>query len=86
MGHAKHSRARHRLKNYLDYLEVKRITGDSVWIAVYEEDTNVLLGAEIGTLGDPRIGTWLGKRIANWPRDRFREMTRFPGSAPDAAC
>lgn len=68
--------------NYLDYLEVKRITGDDVWIAIYEEDTAILLMAEIDTLGEPRVGTWLGKKIANWPRDRFREITRFPQSAP----
>lgn len=57
--------------NYLDYLNVKRITGDEVWIAIYEEDTRQLLAAEISTLGQPRVGTWLGKKIANWPRDRF---------------
>lgn len=62
------------LGNYLDYLEVKRITGDEVWIAIYEENTGCLLGAEIGTLGDPRVGKCNGKKIANWPRDRFRVL------------
>lgn len=57
--------------NYLDYLRVKRITGDEVWIAIYEEDTGQLLAAEIDTLGEPRIGGWLGRQIANWPRARF---------------
>jgi hypothetical protein len=57
--------------HYLDYLEVKRITGDEVWIAIYEENTGLLLAAEISTLGRPRIGTWAGTKIANWPRDRF---------------
>ncbi len=58
--------------NYLDYLKVKRITGDEVWIAIYEESTGFLLVAEIDALGKPRIGSWLGKPIANWPRDRFK--------------
>ena len=62
--------------HYLDYLEVRRITGDQVWIAIYEEDTGFLLMAEIDTLGKPRIGGWLGRKIANWPRDRF---SRPPG-------
>lgn len=60
--------------NYLAYLEVKRITGDEVWIAIYEEDTGRLLTAEIDALGKPRVGNWLGKPIANWPRDRFRVL------------
>jgi len=71
--------------NYLDYLEVKRITGAPVWIAVYEENTGCLLGAEIDALGKPRLGSWLGKPIANWPRDKFRVITRFPQCNPDAA-
>jgi hypothetical protein len=67
--------------NYLDYLEVKRITGDEVWIAIYEEDTGILLMAEINALGAPRIGSWLGKKIANWPRARFAEMAAFTAQA-----
>ena len=63
--------------NDLDYLEVKRITGDEVWIAIYEEDTGSLRAAEIDALGEPRIGSWLGKKIANWPRDRFRVLHTF---------
>lgn len=72
-------------RNYLHYLEVKRQTGDEVWIAIYEEDAGILLGAEIDTLGEPRPGTCYGTKIANWPRERFRELTRFPRSASDAA-
>jgi len=74
--------------NYLDYLDVKRITGDEVWIAIYEEDAGQLLMAEIGTLGDPRVGTWLGKKIANWPRGRFRLLARhgdLPGRGEPGA-
>jgi len=71
--------------NYLDYLEVKRITGDEVWIAVYEEDTGQLLTAEIDALGEPRIGSWLGKKIANWPRNRFRVMAGRAEIDPAAA-
>lgn len=71
--------------NYLDYREVKRITGAPVWIAIYEEDTGILLGQEIDVLGKPRVGTCRGKQIANWPRERFREITRFPQRTPDAA-
>ena len=63
--------------NYLGYREVKRITGDEVWIAVYEQDTGALLVAEIDALGDPRIGNWLGTKIANWPRVKFRYMATF---------
>lgn len=64
-------------RNYLDYLKVKRITGDEVWIAIYEEDTRQLRAAEIDALGAPRVGTWLGEKIANWPRGKFRELHRF---------
>lgn len=71
-------------RNYEHYLEVKRQTGDEVWIAIYEEDTGILLAAEVEALGKPRVGTW-NRRIANWPRERFRELTRFPQSASDAA-
>jgi hypothetical protein len=72
------------MPNYRDYLEVKRITGDEVWIAIYEEDTGLLLVAEIDALGKPRIGTWLGKTIANWPRRRFRLMPEW--SPQPATC
>jgi len=68
-------------RNYLHYLEVKRQTGDEVWIAIYEEDTGVLLGAEIDTLGEPRLGECRGKQIANWPCERFRTLTRFASSS-----
>jgi hypothetical protein len=67
--------------NYLDYLHVKRITGDEVWIAIYEEDTGNLLMAEVGALGEPRVGSWLGKKIANWPRARFAPMPAFAAQA-----
>jgi cytosine/adenosine deaminase-related metal-dependent hydrolase len=65
-------------KNYADYLDVKAESGDEVWIAIYEMDTGALLMAEVDALGKPRIGTSNGKKIANWPRDRFREVHRFP--------
>jgi len=67
--------------NYLDYLKVKRITGDEVWIAIYEESTGFLLMAEIDALGKPRVGSWLGKQVANWPRDRFKVIL-LAGDAP----
>ena len=73
--------------NYLDYLAVKRLTGDEVWIAVYEEDSTDLLMAEIDTLGAPRLGGYLGKKIANWPRSYFRHMETFgvPGGCEAGA-
>lgn len=64
-------------RNYLDYLKVKDITGDDVWIAIYEEDTHQLLIAEIAALGKPRLGNWAGQPIANWPRDRFWLLHTF---------
>jgi hypothetical protein len=59
------------------YQTVQAITGTPVWLVIYEEWTGYLIGNTIDALGEPRIGTDRGKKIANWDRDKFRLIHKF---------
>lgn len=62
------------------YRTVQAITGTPVWVAIYEEFSGCLLANTIDALGEPRVGrnNMDGKLLANWDRDKFLILHRFP--------
>jgi hypothetical protein len=59
------------------YRTVQLISGCPCWIFIYEELSCWLIAQRLDTLGDPRVATSLGKRMAYWPRASFRELERI---------
>jgi len=64
------------LRQYQHYLEVQRITGTSVWLFVYEEDTDDVLFERLDRIAlFERLyhGNKMGRSgMVFFPRDRFR--------------
>lgn len=59
------------------YQAVEKISGCPCWLFIYEESTGHLLAQTITKLGQPHTGTALGKRMAYWPRVKFRHLHTF---------
>lgn len=65
------------------YKTVQMISGSPCWLFVYEESTHWLLAERLDVLGEPHTGTDRGRKMAYWPRCRFRQLDRI--AAPPAA-
>jgi hypothetical protein len=63
------------LRLYEHYQQVQAITGNPVWLFVYEESKALILYARLDDLGLPRVydGRKMNRSgMAFWPRDRFK--------------
>lgn len=67
----------HGIEHYDDYVRVAEETGTEAWLAIFELDSGALLVQSFATLGEPRRSTYLGKRMAFWPRAVFRQVHNF---------
>lgn len=62
---------------YESYLRVAAETGTECWLAIYETSTGDLIAQSLALLGEPRVSLMDGRRMAYWPRDRFRTLHHF---------
>jgi hypothetical protein len=67
------------------YQTVQMISGCPCYLFIFEELSGHLLAETLGRLGEPYTGTDRGRKMAYWPRDRFRILGRIAAKDDEAA-